>query len=179
MTVEVKDGTRLSGLTTQELLGEELNSRKLQLFNLFMPDRNHWQCNLRTIPPNVDHNPYYEYGEGVTHREAIFVALHNITYTANKHRSQGWYVAQVQRGYSEEEKVWFPETCKFDKHVKAIYKKGWRPTTFAPVMNSFDKLIADSKYIVILHPLNSWNSSKRVLRQGSPTEVLGYAQRSI
>lgn len=85
--VIVKDGGRLSSLSTDELF-QEIEDQGCRLANLtkLPPDDNklgNWQCNLHEAI-HVDGVPdYYEYGRAPTYRQAIMVALHNMYHQRN------------------------------------------------------------------------------------------------
>ncbi len=102
--VLVKDGERLSGLSTDELF-QEIADQGCLIANLSdcCPEPNIWQCNLRKRRYDDKGEyveTYYEFGRAPTYRQAIMVALHNMYYyEQSKGKADQTYRRNVNRDF--------------------------------------------------------------------------------
>ncbi len=129
MVVHVREGARLSQLTTDELLTTEMEAQGVHLVNLYQPYEpdDHslgWVCSVRELVPyeKTTKDIYHEYGAGDTWREAILVALHNSHFTRTM--SNMWAKQNLVRGRNHSEPSW-PATCNLDGSIREVHTRGY------------------------------------------------------
>lgn len=130
MVVHVREGTRLSQLTTEELLTTEMEAQEFHLINLYQPyepDEHSlgWVCSVRELVPykKTSKDVFHEFGVGDTWREAILVALHNAHYSRNK--SFMWAKQNLIRGRNHEVEPAWPAISPLDMLIRDAYWDGY------------------------------------------------------